>query len=368
MRHYDAIVIGLGAMGSAAVYHLARRGVRVLGIDARERGHAMGASHGPSRIIREAYFEGAAYVELVRRAYVLWQELEAVSGRQLLTITGGLWMGRSDSDVVAGALASAREHGLKHDLLGARDLAGRFPAFEPHPDWEGLFEWNAGILRPEECIAAHLDQAALHGAELHHGQPVLTWSGHQVECPGGIFTADRIILTAGPWTAGVTPESNLPLEVLRVFGVHVEPADADPFRSLPVFLWRSDQGNFYGFPYRAGEGLKFAAHGTGEVCHPDAARRDVTPQEIAPLLDELNRYLPGAGRQVRAVFTCLYTMTPDSHFILDRHPRHDHVWLACGFSGHGFKFSSAIGEALADLAATGSTSLPVAFLARKGRF
>ena len=368
MRVWDTIVAGLGGMGSAAAYHLARRGGRVLGLDAFARGHDRGSSHGRSRIIREAYFESPDYVVLVRRAYRLWRELERESGRTLLRITGGLWMGAPDSDVVAGSLASARLHSLQHELLTAPEIERRFPQFRLPPSAAGVYEPNAGILDPEACVAAHLDLAARHGAELHHSEPVLRWSanagGVRVETAQGIYAADRLIVTAGAWAGELLAELRLPLEVERVFVVHFEPDDPSRFAPdrCPLYLWRLNGGHFYGFPYLEGQGIKFGQHGAGEITKADRVRRSVTDGEIEQVRAVLNRVLPGAGMRADRAVTCLYTNTPDGHFFVDRHPEHENVWIACGFCGHGFKFASVVGEIMADLAFSGATGYPIEFL------
>jgi sarcosine oxidase len=366
---YDAIVIGLGAMGSAAAYHLARRGGRVLGLDAHPRGHARGSSHGRSRIIREAYFEAPAYVPLVQRAYALWRELEAESGRPLLTITGGLNIGRPESDFVGGALASARRHGLPYEELTAPEVTARFLGFRPTEDLVAVYEPNAGILDPEACVGAHLDLAARHGTELRHGEPARRWdadgAGVRVETERGVYHAGRLVIAAGPWAGELLAGLGLPLEVWRIVNAHFEPARPELFGPdrCPIYLWQVPEGDYYGFPNLPGQGVKIGRHDVGEVCTPHTIRRSVDEAEVAMLRAMLDRYLPGAAGAVKWTLTCMYTNTPDRHFVLDRHPAHPQVAYGCGFSGHGFKFASAIGEVLADLALDGATRQPIGFLA-----
>ena len=370
---YDVIVIGLGAMGSATAYHLARRGRRVLGLDAHPRGHALGSSHGRSRIIREAYFEAPAYVPLVQRAYALWRELEAESGRDLLAITGGLNIGPPDGDFVAGSLASARQHGLPYEYLTPGDVAARFPGFRLTDDLVAVYEPRAGILKPEECVGAHLDLAARHGAELRHEEPVRGWAadgeGVRVETARGVYTGDRLVLTTGPWASELLADLGLPLEVWRVVNAHFAPSQHELYapERCPIYLLEVPEGDYYGFPALPDEGVKIGRHDLRDVCTPQTIRREVDPGEVEALRAILDRYLPGASGPVLWTLTCMYTITPDRHFVLDRHPHYPQVVYGCGFSGHGFKFASAIGEVLADLALEGVTRHPIDFLSA-GRF
>jgi sarcosine oxidase len=365
---YDAIVLGLGAMGSATAYHLARRGTRVLGLDAHPRGHTQGSSHGRSRIIREAYFEAPEYVPLVQRAYHLWRELEAESGQVLLTLTGGLNLGAPESELVTGALASARQHQLPYEYLNAAEITARFPGFRPPEDAVAVYEPNAGILAPEACVGAHLDLAMRHGAVLQFNEPVRHWSadgaGVRVDTAQGTYQAARLVIAAGPWSAAVLADLGLPLTVQRIVNVHFAPAEPDRFAPdrCPIYILSAPEGEYYGFPALPGQGVKFGRHDTGEVCTPATIRRTVDEGEVAALRAVLDRYLPGAGGDALWTLTCMYTNTPDRHFILDRHPAHDQVVYSCGFSGHGFKFSSVIGEVLADLALDGATKHPIGFL------
>ncbi|MGN6754807.1 MAG: N-methyl-L-tryptophan oxidase [Thermomicrobiales bacterium] len=365
---YDAIVLGLGAMGSATAYHLARRGTRVLGLDAYPRGHTQGSSHGRSRIIREAYFEAPEYVPLVQRAYHLWRELEAESGQALLTLTGGLNLGAPDSELVTGALASVRQHQLPYEYLTAADVTARFPGFRPPEGAVAVYEPNAGILAPEACVGAHLDLAMRHGAVLQFNEPVRHWSadgaGVRVDTAQGTYQAARLVIAAGPWSAAVLAGLGLPLTVQRIVNVHFAPAEPDRFAPgrCPIYILSVPEGEYYGFPALPGQGVKFGRHDTGEVCTPATIRRTVGADEVAALRAVLDRYLPGAGGDALWTLTCMYTNTPDRHFILDRHPAHEQVVYGCGFSGHGFKFSSVIGEILADLALDGTTKHPIGFL------
>jgi len=362
------IVIGLGIMGSATAWALARRGVRVVGLEQYAPFHALGSSHGKTRIIREAYFESPEYVPLVQRAYELWDELGERTGRRLLRVTGGVSIGRLDSPFIVGARESAQRHGLAHELLDAQEARKRFPVLALPDDFVALVEGRAGILFAEECWRAFCEDAVRHGAELRFGVRVHGFApdgeGMTVETESGRLRADRVVVTAGPWSATLLADLGLPLEVRRVLVVHVQPDDPSRFRPevLPIFIMDVPEGEYYGFPFLPDQGVKFGRHDDGEVCTPESVRRTVTDDEVRWMTGVLERYLPGAAREVLMTVTCLYTMTPDSHFVIDRHPEWPQVVFAAGFSGHGFKFASVMGEALADLALEGASRLPIGFL------
>jgi sarcosine oxidase len=355
-------------MGASSAAHLARRGQRVLGLDAFPRGHAQGASHGRSRIFREAYFEAPEYVPLVQRAYKLWRDLEEACGQTLLTTTGGLCAGAADANSVVGALHSAKLHGLPHELLSAAEVTARYPGIRLAEDMVGLLEPRAGVLHADRCVAAYLDLAERHGADMHHAELVLNWSaegqGVRVETANGTYLADRLVVTAGPWASQVLVDLGLPLQVNRVVNVHFEPRQPERFAAdrFPVFVMEVPEGHYYGIPFIAGQGVKIGRHDNIQACTPQTIRREIYPDEVETLRGVLDQYLPGAAGRVLATLTCMYTNTPDLHFILDRHPEHAQVVYGCGFSGHGFKFAPVIGEVLSDLAVDGDTSNDVAFL------
>jgi len=362
------IVVGLGIMGSATAWALARRGVRVVGLEQYAPFHALGSSHGKTRIIREAYFESPEYVPLVQRAYELWDELGERTGRRLLRVTNGVSIGRLDSPFIVGARESAQRHGLAHELLDAQEARKRFPVLALPDDFVALIEGRAGILFAEECWRAFCEDAVRHGAELRFGVRVHGFApdgeGMTVETESGRLRADRVVVTAGPWSATLLADLGLPLEVRRVLVVHVQPDDPTRFRPemLPIFIMDVPEGEYYGFPFLPDQGVKFGRHDDGEVCTPESVRRTVTDDEVRWMTGVLERYLPGAAREVLMTVTCLYTMTPDRHFVIDRHPEWPQVVFAAGFSGHGFKFASIMGEALADLALEGASRLPIGFL------
>jgi sarcosine oxidase len=349
-------VVGLGAAGSATAAHLAERGVRVIGFDRFAPPHDQGSSHGRSRIIREAYFEHPLYVPFVQRAYALWDALERRSGRALFRRTGGLMMGPPDGVVVRGALASAEEHRLPHERLDATGVLLRFPAFHIPPEHVAVFEPRAGMLDPESAIAAHLDVARAHGADLRLGSPVTGWrpaggGGVDVTTALGATHVNRVVLAAGAWTGTLLQDLALPLVVERNV-VHwfdaVRPADAAPDR-MPVFIHESSEGKaWYGFP-DTGDGLKLALHHQGRATTADQVSRDVAPDEVHAVRTLAKHFMPGMAGAHRASSVCLYTNTPDDHFLIDHHPENADVVVVSPCSGHGFKFAPAIGEVVADL-------------------
>jgi sarcosine oxidase len=368
---FDVIVAGLGAMGSSAAYHLAKRGAKVLGLEARNAAHDQGSSHGESRIIRQAYFEDPAYVPLVLRAYELWEELEAESGHDLLNITGGLSIGSLSSSLITGCLKSARAYGLAHDLLDAKEMKRRFPQFELAANEVAFHEQQAGYLRPEECIKQHLHCASRRGADLRFEEPILSWTadesgeGVSVVTERRSYHAKSLVLSVGPWTNELVPSLPVPLTVSRRVMFWFRPtAQQATFDKgvFPIFLWEPEQGPlFYGFP-RIDENSdpKVAIHHGGEDCTPSSIDRSIRPRDVAAIRSAIEFRIPALNGEVSRAVTCMYTMTPDQHFIIDAHPRHPQVSVATGFSGHGFKFSSAVGETLAELAMTRKTSSDIA--------
>ena len=357
-RAYDAIVIGLGAMGAAASRALARRGLRVLGLDRFAPPHTLGSSHGGSRIIREAYFEDPRYVPFVQRAYLLWDELGREYGEPVFTPTGGLMIGRPGGVLVSGAKASAKAHGLRHEVLDAAALRRRYPAFQVDDDTVAVWEPRAGVLAPERAIAAFLAAARQRGAEIHGDEPALDWQadgdGVVVRTGKARYRADRVVLAAGPWLGRLVPE--LPLTVERVVQFWFETVGArQALDAIPIWIWEHERDRFiYGFP-RSERGVKIARHHEGEPADPDHVRREVGPDEVASMRELLQRRLPFASGPLRDSSVCLYTNTPDGHFVIDRHPRHPQALILSVCSGHGFKFAPAIGEVVSDLLVEGWT-------------
>jgi len=353
---YDVVVAGLGAMGSAALFHLARRGVNVLGLDQFAPPHALGASHGETRVIREAYFEHPSYVPLVQRAYDLWAELERLSGDQLYLRTGGLMIGRPESNVLSGSLQSAREHQLPYELLPGAKINQRFPGLHPDADMSGVLEPRAGILFPEKCVAAHLSLALKAGAQVRTNEKLHQWSedptGVMLQTAHGIYHARKLVIASGAWISSLVPELRARLQVERQVLLWFKALDPDLFvpESFPIHLWEYEKDKmFYGFP-DLGSGVKVAFHHQGELTNAVTADRNVHGRDISRMRILLQRYLPEANGNFLRGTVCLYTNTPDGHFILDRLPANSNVILASPCSGHGFKFASAVGEVLANFA------------------
>jgi len=371
---FDVIVVGLGGMGSAALCHLAERGQRVLGLERFEPGHPHGSSHGLTRIIRLAYFEHPSYVPLLRRAFALWRELERGMAEPLLHVTGGLDVGPVGGVVFDGSLRSCLEHDLPHQILDAPALARRFGAWRPAPNAMAVFQPDAGFLTPERCIAAPLSRAGRAGATVRTNEQVLAVEsapgGVRVRTDRGVYEAGQVVLAAGPWMGElapalrhrVTPER----QVLGWFGIDAPLAFAPT--AFPVFVLEAEEGAFYGFPEYQVPGFKLGKyHHRFEAVHPDRVPREITAEDEAALRLASARYFPSANGKLASATTCIFTNTVDEHFVIDRAPEMPEVLLVSACSGHGFKFSSVIGEICADLVSADRTSHDIA-LFRLSRF
>ncbi len=370
---HDVIVLGLGAMGSAAAQHLAERRKRVLGIEQFISPHDKGSSHGGTRMIRQAYWEGAAYIPLVLRAYELWEKLERDTGAKLLNITGGLILGHENSPLVNGGISAAQRYAIPYSVWNAGEIRARFPAITPLSNDVAVHEERAGYLRPEECVRAQLGVAARNGAELHFEEKVIGWSadsaGVRVKTNRREYEAEHLVITAGPW-ANETLKGLFPLKVTRQVMTWIHPAGGvEHFvpERFPVFLCESPEGGRlgYGFPAVDGAsgGVKAAIHGSDVECTPDTVDRVIHEVDGAEVIRALRPRFPALSGEILKAQACMYTMTPDEHFVLGLHPQLARVSVACGFSGHGFKFAPVVGEILADLATAGKTSHPVEIFA-----
>lgn len=366
---YDAIVIGTGGVGSAALMQLAQRGLRVLGIDRFPPGHDRGSSHGESRVIRMAYFEHADYVPLLRRAYQLWETLEQETAQRLFERVGLLEIGPADGIVVPGVLKSAAEHGLSVEKLSASQVHQRFPGLYVPNAMEAVFEADAGYLRVESCVVAHALAATRAGAELHVGEAVQSWraSPGQVEVmtDRGTYRAARLIITAGAWARDLLRDLAIPLKVLRkhLYWFACDQPWYDSAARCPAFLYEMPHGVFYGLPQIGLGGVKVGEHtGGAEVADMLTDPSAAEAADQARVADFVSRCLPGASQRIVHHARCFYTMSPDEHFIVDKHPQHENVVFAAGLSGHGFKFTPVLGEILAELTVEGQTKQPAAFL------
>ncbi len=361
--NWDVIVVGLGGVGSAAAYHLSRAGKRVLGIDQYPPVHAHGSSHGKTRIIRQAYFEHSDYVPLLRRAYVLWDDLCEQTNERLFVRTGLVEMGPSDGVVIPGVLRSAREHNLEVEEISVDEVHRRWPQLAAACQMQAVIEANAGYLKVEACVAAHLRLADQAGATLVHETPVVQWQadgdGVVVSTPRDNYRAARLIVAAGAWTTQILSEIGVPLQVLRKHQYWYQPTSAGFHQreGFPCFFHETPAGYFYGFPAFDEVGVKIARHSGGTPIN--------VPAENLPC-DEADRrlaeqysmeYLPGLGTSLINQSGCYYTVTPDEHFVVGLHPQHAQVVVVAGLSGHGFKFTSVLGELASQLAIDGQTQL-----------
>jgi len=385
LRRFHTIVLGLGAMGSAALYHLAKKGVRALGLDRFSPPHPFGSTHGDTRVTRLAIGEGEQYTPLALRSHELWRELERETGKTLLTTNGGLIISSSArtsrthvENFFQNTLAAARKFGIAHEVLDAQEIRRRFPQFNVADDERGYLEKEAGFLRPEACVAAHLTQAERSGAEIHRNENVLTFHGSatgvSVTTDRGAYAAETLIVAAGAWLPGLIGEQlarHFTVYRQTLFWFDIEGAVA-PFlpERCPIFIWelqRRKQG-IYGFPAidGAGGGVKIATEQYEDATSADAVRRNVTADEIrAMYADYVVPYISGVADKCLKAVTCLYTVTPDFGFVIDRHPQCERVLLVSPCSGHGFKHSPAIGEALAELSTGGAARFDLAPFALK---
>ena len=360
---YDVAVIGVGGMGSAAAYHLARRGLSVVAIEQFQPGHDRGSSHGLSRIIRLAYFEHPSYVPLLRRAFALWRDLETASGERLLHVTGGMDIGRPGSRVFEGSRASCAEHDLPHEILTAAQVNARFPGYRLPDDYVAVFQPDGAFLEPEKCITTHTQLAAGHGATVLTGREVAGWDREAgaivVRLGGGEqLRARQIVFTAGAWMPALVPSLAPLLRPERQVVAWFDISDAPSFSParFPVFVLTTDFGIFYGFPQHGVPGFKIGKyHHRAEPVDPDRVVRTVDAHDESVLRECVQAFFPRANGPMLQSSTCIFTNTPDEHFIIDRLPDMPEVLVVSACSGHGFKFCSVIGEIVADLVAEGGT-------------
>jgi sarcosine oxidase len=359
---WDAIIVGAGGMGSASAAHLAARGRRVLVIECFEPAHDRGSSHGLSRIIRLAYFEHPSYVPLLRRAFELWRALEAEAREPLLTITGGLDVGWEGSLVFEGSRLSCREHDLRHEVLSSAELQRRVPAWRLPGSAAAVFQPDGGFLRPERCILAHIARARAAGATVRTGERVLDWDAHngrvRVRTDQGTYDAGQLVLAAGAWTSGFVPALATLFAPERQVVGWFDVGSSDRFSTgvFPVFVLEVQEGLFYGFPEHEVPGFKIGKfRHRHETVDPASVDRACHPEDEAALREAVSRYLPDADGRLLRHSTCIFTNTPDGHFVVDRHPGVPEVLIVSPCSGHGFKFCSVVGEIVADLVERNAT-------------
>ena len=365
-RRVDVAIIGAGTMGSAAAYHLAKRGCGVIAFEQFQIVHEKGSHSGSTRIIRHAYHESPDYVPLVLRADQLWLDLEQQLQTRLLIRTGAVVMGPHECEAVIGAIVACERHSLPYEKLTAAAIRQRWPQFTIPADWEGCFDPMAGFLLVEPCIKSQIGLAARHGATIRENESVKSTAtlknGFRIETDKNTYEVDKIIVTAGAWTAHVLKELQLPLTVKRRTVTWLRPRHPNLFHvdKFPIFLADLPGGLLYGFPLYGSDGLKIANHHSrGPAIDPDSADRNYSNDDATDAIAFARAYLPGVSEEIVEGKVCLYNLTPDEDFILDFHPQNKNMLIASGFSGHGFKFAPVIGEIVADLCLNGKTSMPI---------
>ena len=367
MHNYDVAVIGLGAMGSAALHAAAQRGKRVIGFDRYQPAHPRSSSYGESRVIRLAYFEHPSYVPLLREAYQRWQALEAATGEKVMTVTGVIEAGYRGAPLVEASLQSSIEHGLAHERLTAVEANSRFPAFDLPRDWDVIFQPDAGALLPEKAIRLFVAGAQARGAEMRLGARVVAVEpvGDRVSIlleGGERIEAGAAVVSAGAWIADLLPDVAAKMRLTRqplLWFEPREPALVGP-DLMPVFFFQTPQDLIYGLPNVCGTGVKAASHlSGGDLASAEAPRAEVSSGEAQHLHEVIRSYLPAAAGRLVKTSLCVYTRAPDGHFVVGLHPQAPQLVVASPCSGHGFKFASVMGEILADLATDRRTDRPI---------
>ncbi len=379
LMKYDVIVVGLGAMGSAATYQLAKSGAKVLGIDRYSPPHIYGSTHGDTRITRLGIGEGAEYVPLVQRSHEIWREIEQEVGYELFDQCGGLVMAVQGGPGLHGVnqflnqtIAAAKQYGIKHETLTTEQIKTRFPQFHLSGTEDGYYEPEAGLLRPEKCVQAQLELAKKHGAQINFDEQVISYadSGDKVivTTDKGTYTAGKLIVAAGPWINELLPELAANFKIYRQVLCWFDLKDRTQYQryaTMPIYIWEfgaSPDDFIYGFPMIDGPdgGAKVASEDYLQETSPDRVEREVTQAEIERIYNKYVRdHFPALSSKCIKAKSCLYTVTPDHGFVIDVHPEHQNVIIASPCSGHGFKHSAAIGEVLAQLATQGKSRLDI---------
>ncbi len=377
---FDVIVIGVGSMGSSTCYFLAKQGYKVLGLEQFNSPHQQGSHAGQSRIIRKAYFEHPKYVPLLNSAYENWKDLEEETGTQLYYRTGLVYFGDPSNEMMKGIRQSVSLHNIPLESFDSSSAAKRFPQFKIPANFEAVFEPDAGFITPEKAISLYKEQAVKKGARIHANEKVIEWKKDKddmvVVTDKNSYRCSKIVITTGAWASKLIPGIADKLKVTRQFVAWIKPKNEIDFGldNFPCWMIADDErpGAFYGFPvfppsiFNEPHGLKIAHHNAGEITDPDTVNREVMPQDMEDIKNVLNKYMPGASGSLVAGKTCLYTNTPDENFVIDKLPGFENrVVIACGFSGHGFKFVSVVGQILADLVIEGATKQPIGFLGIK---
>lgn len=366
-EQYDVVVVGVGGMGSATTYHLAERGLDVLGLERYDIPHTRGSSHGITRIIRRAYYEHPSYIPLIERAYDLWDDLAAETGRKVIHRTGSIDAGPEGNVVFEGSLESCREYDIPHEVLTSEEVAERFPGYRLPEGYKALYQSDGGFVVPEQAIIGHVEAAQAAGAEVRAREQVQGWEptsdgGVRVETDRGTYAAERLVLAAGAWNHKLTDAlEGLAVPERQVLG-WFQPETPSTFapENFPVWNLKVPEGRFYGLPIYDVPGFKIGKyHHRDEQVDPDDYNTEPNLEDERLLRDVVENYFSRADGPTMRLATCMFTNSPDEHFILDTLPNHPQVAVGAGFSGHGFKFASVIGEILADLAADGETDHPI---------
>jgi len=368
-EHYDCIVLGIGGFGSGTIYHLAKHGLNVLGLEQFSFAHQRGSSHGETRIIRKAYFEHPNYVPLLESAYRQWEELELETGKKLVEFCGLMLSGPEEGEAISGAKLSAEKYNVAIEEVSPRDARKRFVGFEFPDDYSIVYEPAAGFLRVEECVKAHVECAISTGATVRFAECVRSWESNgrtvTVTTDSQTYRADSLIITAGAWTSQLLEQLSIDLTVLKkpVFWFETIGDDYSLTQGTPGFYFEVPDGSFYGFPAIDGQTVKVGKHSGGiKIENPTTRDSDVTPEEIQSVENFVTHSLPQLKTPFVRHSVCMYTMTDDGHFIIDQHPEFSNVVIGAGFSGHGFKFTNVLGDAMCNLVLDGKTDYPIDFL------
>ena len=358
MTKYDCIVVGIGGMGSATLYELRRRGKNVLGIEQFDLAHENGSSHGSTRIIRLAYYEHPSYVPIMKRGYELWSDLEQLSNTKLLHTTGSIDIGPAESIVFKGSKESCELHNLPYDVLNGREISSRFPGYQLDAEMMSVFQPAGGFLEPEKCITSFVDMACEMGAELHTGERVISWEVVNsktviVRTNGGEYETENLVFTSGAWTGKLLPDFESKVVPERQVMGWFDVGSTNEFNpeNFPVFNLLVPEGRYYGFPQYDIPGFKIGLyHHLYEKVDPDNLDRSVVTSTDEEVLRRcVSKYFPMADNAMIQAKVCMFTNSPDEHFIIDRLPQLSNVYVAAGFSGHGFKYCSVVGEILASM-------------------
>ena len=381
-QNFDIIVLGVGSMGAATCYQLAKQGHKVLGLEQFDIPHELGSHGGQSRLIRKAYFELPDYVPLLERAYQNWKELETKTGAQVYVKTGLVYFGKPSDALMKGVHESANKYKVEVNSMSVAETTKKYPQFILPANYERLEEPDAGFVTPERSILLFTEQALQNGAVIHTKEKVVEWKRSNgtlsVKTNKATYTCKKLVITAGPWAGKMIPGFATNLKVTRQIIAWMNPKKREDFElgQFPCWILNDEAGpgSYYGFPilpvgkFGGPVGLKLAYHFPGVVSDPDTINRITTAEDESKLIYALNKFIPNGYASTHVMKTCMYTNTPDENFVIDFLPGYDKdVAIATGFSGHGFKFASVVGEIMANLATKGSTNLPIGFL-NAGRF